>query len=100
MRLTQKGVETKHSGPVIVDQPLRLTADRRVGPLSTERREDERNDLVAIVVGLGERSEGEVVRTRDQSVLATVGAMRARIVGFEHLEAGEEGAIRIQELDE
>ena len=75
---------------MVVDQPFRVTADCRICALGAERRENERDDLVAIVVGLGERGEGEIVHAGDNSILATVGAMRARIVGLEHLETGEE----------
>src|ERR1700694_5233284 len=96
MRLAQESIEADSRRPVVGDQPLRVGADCRVRALGTKRCKNQRDDLVTIVVRLGERREGKVVHASDQSVLTAIGAMRTRIVSLEYLKAGEE-AVRSEE---
>src|ERR1700730_16932610 len=100
MRLTQECVDADTRRPVVSDQPLRVAADCRVRALGAEGRENEGNNLVAIVVGLDERSKSEVVHPSDQSVLTAIRAMRTRIVSLEYLKASEEAVVRIEKSDE
>src|SRR5258708_4421621 len=100
MRLAHKSVEADGRRPMVVYQPLRVAADRRVRALGAKRRENERDDLVAIIVRLRKGGESEVVYASDQSVLAAIGAMRARIVSLEYLEATEEAVVGVEKPDE
>ena len=65
--LAEEGRRSNLGRPVVVEQPLDVAADFSVGALSVLRGKDQRDDLVAIVVGLDEGGEDITAQTVDRS---------------------------------